>query len=78
MKKILSVITLALCATMMMAQDPVITFTKTEDSGPGTTDCGILPGIASNNGVVDAIAIDNETGIGSAEGAEGLEGRGRH
>lgn len=30
MKKILSVITLALCATMMMAQDPVITFTKTE------------------------------------------------
>ncbi len=30
MKKILSVLTLALCATMMMAQQPVITFTKTE------------------------------------------------
>ena len=28
----------------------VITFTKTEGSGPGTTDCGILPGIASNEG----------------------------
>ena len=28
----------------------VITFTKTEGSGPGTTDCGILPGIASNDG----------------------------
>ena len=31
-------------------QPCVITFTKTEGSGPGTTDCGILPGIASNNG----------------------------
>ena len=30
MKKILSVMTLALCATMMMAQQPVITFEKTE------------------------------------------------
>ena len=30
MKKVLSILTLALCATMMMAQDPVITFTKTE------------------------------------------------
>ena len=30
MKKVFSVITLALCATMMMAQNPVITFTKTE------------------------------------------------
>ena len=28
----------------------VITFTKTENSGPGTTDCGILPGIATNDG----------------------------
>ena len=28
----------------------VITFTKTEGSGPGTTDCGILPGIANNDG----------------------------
>ncbi len=28
----------------------VITFTKTEGSGPGTTDCGILPGIAANDG----------------------------
>ena len=27
-----------------------ISFTKTENSGPGTTDCGILPGIATNNG----------------------------
>lgn len=31
-------------------QPCVITFTKTEDSGPGTTDCGILPGIATNSG----------------------------
>ena len=28
----------------------VISFTKTEGSGPGTTDCGILPGIATNGG----------------------------
>ena len=28
----------------------VISFTKTENSGPGTTDCGILPGIATNDG----------------------------
>ena len=27
-----------------------ITFTKTEGSGPGETDCGILPGIATNDG----------------------------
>ena len=27
-----------------------ISFTKTENSGPGTTDCGILPGIANNDG----------------------------
>ena len=27
-----------------------ISFTKTEGSGPGTTDCGILPGIATNEG----------------------------
>lgn len=31
-------------------QPCVITFTKTEGSGPGTTDCGILPGIATNSG----------------------------
>ncbi len=30
MKKIISLFTLALCATMMMAQQPVITFTRTE------------------------------------------------
>ena len=30
MKKVLSILTLALCATMVMAQDPVITFQKTE------------------------------------------------
>ena len=28
----------------------VISFTKTDGSGPGTTDCGILPGIATNDG----------------------------
>ena len=33
------------------SQQPcVITFTKTDGSGPGTTDCGILPGIATNEG----------------------------
>ena len=31
-------------------QPCVITFTKAENSGPGTTDCGILPGIATNDG----------------------------
>ena len=31
-------------------QPCVITFTKTVGSGPGTTDCGILPGIATNTG----------------------------
>ena len=37
-----------------------ITFTKTANSGPGETDCGILPGIASNTGpycVGDVIAL---------------------
>ena len=33
------------------SQQPcTISFTKTEGSGPGTTDCGILPGIAANDG----------------------------
>ena len=33
------------------SQQPcTISFTKTEGSGPGTTDCGILPGIATNDG----------------------------
>ena len=39
-----------LMITNYSRQPCVITFTKTEGSGPGTTDCGILPGIASNDG----------------------------
>ena len=43
------------------SRDPCrITFTKTANSGPGETDCGILPGIASNTGpycVGDVIAL---------------------
>ena len=39
-----------LMITNFSQQPCVITFTKTEGSGPGTTDCGILPGIATNGG----------------------------
>ena len=39
-----------LMITNYSQQPCVITFTKTEGSGPGTTDCGILPGIATNTG----------------------------
>ncbi len=39
-----------LMITNFSCQPCTITFTKTEGSGPGTTDCGILPGIASNSG----------------------------
>ena len=39
-----------LMITNFSRQPCVITFTKTEGSGPGTTDCGILPGIAANDG----------------------------
>lgn len=39
-----------LMITNYSQQPCVITFTKAEGSGPGTTDCGILPGIASNDG----------------------------
>ncbi len=46
----------------------VISFTKTENSGPGTTDCGILPGIASNDGpycVGDDISLNVTTQAGA-------------
>ena len=46
----------------------VITFTKTEGSGPGTTDCGILPGIASNTGpycVGETISLSVTTQAGA-------------
>lgn len=39
-----------LMITNFSRQPCVISFTKTEGSGPGTTDCGILPGNASNDG----------------------------
>ena len=39
-----------LMITNYSCQPCVISFTKTEGSGPGTTDCGILPGIVSNDG----------------------------
>ena len=46
----------------------VITFTKAENSGPGTTDCGILPGIATNDGpycVGDDIQLSVTTQAGA-------------
>lgn len=39
-----------LMITNYSQQPCTISFTKTEGSGPGTTDCGILPGIANNDG----------------------------
>ena len=39
-----------LMITNYSRQPCTISFTKTENSGPGTTDCGILPGIATNDG----------------------------
>jgi PKD repeat protein len=39
-----------LMITNFSRQPCTISFTKTENSGPGTTDCGILPGIVSNDG----------------------------
>ncbi len=39
-----------LMITNFSQQPCTITFTKTEGSGPGTTDCGILPGIVNNDG----------------------------
>ena len=51
------------------SRDPcIITFTKTEGSGPGTTDCGILPGIATNSGpycVGDTIQLSITTQAGA-------------
>lgn len=39
-----------LMITNFSQQPCTISFTKTEGSGPGTTDCGILPGIVNNDG----------------------------
>ena len=39
-----------LMITNYSQQPCTISFTKTENSGPGTTDCGILPGIVNNDG----------------------------
>ena len=39
-----------LMITNYSQQPCTISFTKTEGSGPGTTDCGILPGVVSNDG----------------------------
>ena len=39
-----------LLITNYSRQPCTISFTKTENSGPGTTDCGILPGVVSNDG----------------------------
>lgn len=57
-----------LMITNYSRQPCVITFTKTEGSGPGTTDCGILPGIATNNGpycVGDTIQLSVTTQAGA-------------
>ena len=39
-----------LMITNYSQQPCTISFTKTENSGPGTTDCGILPGVVNNDG----------------------------
>ena len=39
-----------LMVTNYSRQPCTITFTKTDGSGPGTTDCGILPGVVNNDG----------------------------
>ena len=66
-----------LMITNFSRQPCVISFTKTEGSGPGTTDCDILPGIANNDGpycVGDVIHLSVNSQAGASYSWTGPDG----
>ena len=66
-----------LMITNFSRQPCTISFTKTEGSGPGATDCGILPGIATNDGpycVGETINLNVNTQAGATYAWTGPNG----